>query len=1271
MANEINFIIKISSDGGQTFRDLQLQAQNADEAIERICESAREATDNIRRMAEQNINFGTIVQGLHSMNDAFQGLIGGYEGFDQSMRAANTMAGKGGEEFEALKDSVSSLAQAIPLAREELAGGLYQVISNGVPEDNWISFLEQSSKAAVGGIADLGQAVTVTSTIIKNYGLEWEEAGAIQDKIQMTAKNGVTSFEQLASALPRVSGSASQLGVSIDELMAVFASCTGVTGNTAEVSTQLAAVFASLIKPSSEAARAAEAMGISFNAASIKEAGGLENFLHALDTAIGEYSARTGELKEAVYGNLFGSAEALRVLTSLTGEQSGIFSRNIRTMAESSGAVDVAFGQMSSSGEATTRMLKNQIAAFTDHISAVLASSAPYVNLAANLGIASTTGVSLYKTLSNLAAGFRVKAAAIRLDTGALAVNRMAMAAMSGVMRVHRTLLAGLTVATGSLTVATVALTAVYTMGLSLAVAGIAALLSSLGDSAEEAAGKEDLLRQSAETFTATVAQVKGEIDMEIAALSRLIREQGDATEKVEELNRKYGDALGFHKTAAEWYDILISKSKAYCQALGYESQAKVLASQKAAKELELEEVRRRKKAMEESGEDKTTALRTHTYYDTAGNKNVGLRRETVHTKAYGVLVEQEVALSGETKKLQEQFDTCVGKMQEGMEELKVSAQVTGSVSVAVDVMAMSYAELSTAIEENEKKLKKLAPSETAEIKRLSEYNRRLEERKTVLGKQLGLGTEKSKGQGKDKTPVANPQSYEELGTAIQYYEKKLKATRPSEQESITLLTKKVHAYKEQQQAVARQLAEAGRPEELDSLEAIDRELDYQKNLRLRCKKENLAGIDTEITRLNTLRTVFEEQSHTVKSIGEIKTYQELSTEVAFYEKKLKNATQTERVEIKEQLNQLEQLRSAWDEQLASLKRPDDLSRLDTIGKLEEAIGYYETAQKKQSAQEMMDTQRTINALKEKRAALERLTEIPQMQQEILRMDGLGKKELKLELQLIGLEGVRKKIRDLQKMLADTRNPLDAGQRKEVEKLISSYGDYEKVLKKSSFQVGEAWSSIKGIGNGVQSLSAALEGNGNAWNKIVGIVDGVLQLYEGFHSVISVIQLLTSVSAAHATVKTVEAAAETTEAGTNAAAATAAVTASVATSAALNAETSAWSALAAAKTFAAHAYIPFVGTAIAAGFVATQQALIAAAAIPKFADGGLAYGPTLGIFGEYAGAANNPEVVAPLDKLKYLIGQEGNGWGGKVEFNIRGRYLRGVLERENKIRRRS
>jgi len=47
--------------------------------------------------------------------------------------------------------------------------------------------------------------------------------------------------------------------------------------------------------------------------------------------------------------------------------------------------------------------------------------------------------------------------------------------------------------------------------------------------------------------------------------------------------------------------------------------------------------------------------------------------------------------------------------------------------------------------------------------------------------------------------------------------------------------------------------------------------------------------------------------------------------------------------------------------------------------------------------------------------------------------------------------------------------------------------------------------------------------------------------------------------------------------------------------------------------------------------------------IPAFAEGGLVSGATLGLIGEGRGTSmSNPEVIAPLDKLKSMIGQ-GNG----------------------------
>lgn len=66
--------------------------------------------------------------------------------------------------------------------------------------------------------------------------------------------------------------------------------------------------------------------------------------------------------------------------------------------------------------------------------------------------------------------------------------------------------------------------------------------------------------------------------------------------------------------------------------------------------------------------------------------------------------------------------------------------------------------------------------------------------------------------------------------------------------------------------------------------------------------------------------------------------------------------------------------------------------------------------------------------------------------------------------------------------------------------------------------------------------------------------------------------------------------------------------------------------------------VPFpLNVGIAAGAGAAVGGLFNKA-IPAFADGGIVSGPTVGLMGEYAGANTNPEVIAPLNKLKDMIG---------------------------------
>lgn len=511
MAKEIKFNIKLHIDGKE-------QLVSATSTVENLRGVVNVAKSDIQKANAVFVNFNQQVMKLQNINGAVQQLASTLNSvteesrtFGAAMNVANTMAGKSGDDFAKLKGQVTELSKTLPIARDQLANGLYQVISNSVPEDNWITFLQKSAKASVGGVADLGETVKVTSTIIKNYGLSWDAVGDIQDKIQLTAKNGVTSFEQLAQALPRVTGNAATLGVSIDELMATFSTLTGVSGNTAEVSTQLAAVFTALIKPSSEASKMAEQMGISFNAASIKAAGGLQNFLADLDKNVKQYAQKSGMLEQEIYGKLFGSAESLRALGPLTGQLAAKFGENVDAMKGSAGTVDDAFGKVANSGSAAFQMFQNQMSEYTDAVASAVSGIMPAVNIMAKLGNTAVSILALNKALQVFCGINAIaKARIIATNTAALIWNATSIR-VNAIVKVMSASFRGAAVSATTLKLAMQGL--LVSTGVGIAIVALTEVISAFSSKSSEAKDKASEQAEAMKEMNSAADEVKNAYD--------------------------------------------------------------------------------------------------------------------------------------------------------------------------------------------------------------------------------------------------------------------------------------------------------------------------------------------------------------------------------------------------------------------------------------------------------------------------------------------------------------------------------------------------------------------------------------------------------------------------------------------------------------------------------------------------------------------------------------------------------------------------------------
>ena len=1264
MDKTVKFKIELETNGQKVLHDVTVSTGELRDALVEVGKEAKLSAEKMTSLASTSMMVDALTNVVDRLCSSVNGLADDWNSFDKGMRAVNTMAGKNAEDLGKLKDQVAALGNEIPKTKEELSAGLYQVISNGVPENNWIAFLEQSAKASVGGIADLGQTVTVTSTIIKNYGLEWDKAGEIQDKIQMTAKNGVTSFEQLAAALPRVSGNAATLGVSIDELMATFATLTGVSGNTAEVSTQLAAVFTALVKPSSEATKMAQEMGIQFDAAAIRAQGGMRNFLTQLDADITKYASAHNMLKEEIYGKLFGSAESLRALTPLTGELASKFSENVDAMAGSEGTIEQAFENMAGSGESVTQMLRNQLSTMFDWAGSIASTIQPYLTFIAVGGQAITGIMLLGKAIGTATAAIRAFAVAQRSGAAATALATL-HERISTIARNMLTAATGsATVSTAALTVATIALYAALTMGLSAVITGLVALFSSLSDEtgelddktrslidAEERAKREnEAVEQMRQQEQKTLENVRAELELNIAKTKDFKGSKADEKKIVDELNNTYGATMGYFSSVADWYKALVANSEAYCQQMIIEARTRMLANQIAQKEQENYDI-----THNADGSTRRYSTRKRSHTETDWDRTYQGADGMTY---YGTKVVYDDSDLDKAQKAYDANNAFIQSRKKQMQDLarqRTKMPVTGSPNrpaaptgggagsggssnsdknknnTNTDKEKTRQQELNKLISDAQNEYVDASETERAEIaKKIVAYRAELDLIETLQKK--AMVPEELK-------------TIQDIDDALAYQQA---LRKHANKENIAGIDAEIDKLEQQR-------AEMQRPAQLKSLEDIDAEITYQQSLRKRATAETIGGIDAEIERLEGLRKTLERSGHKELAIKEIATYEQLDKELAYYTDLLNTSSEKDRASIQQRINALNELRQTWDEALAELKKPGEIATLDTMEKLDEAITYYQTKQKKATGEEVDNIGKTIAALERKRAAMLRGTDLQEQLREANATNALSGREYRVKVSGMGFDALTEKIRDLQMMLSDTENPVTGAQRKDIEELIKIYEKWRKECVKSMDTVKKGWSSLKGVGDSVEGITDALKGNGDAWQKVTAVIDGVLQLYDSFSGIIEIIQMLTMATQGHTAAKAVEAATVTEGAAMEVGATTSVAEANIV-------EANSAVAAAAAETMKAHASIPWVGIAIGAGMVATMLGLLFA--LPKFADGGLAYGPTLGLFGEYAGASNNPEVVAPLSKLKGMLADVGGLGGGRVVFKIEGRTQVGILKKE-------
>ena len=238
-----------------------------------------------------------------------------------------------GVDVEALKPQLASLSNELSgqASQLDLLAASYDVASAGFGETAQLTdVLKASQLGATGGFSDLATVADATTSVLNSYGLESDKAAKLIDGFIQTQNDGKIVVDQYAKQIGRIAPIASGAGIGIEELNAAISSVTAAGVPVESTFAGLRQVIASIQKPTSEASKIAEKLGIDFSAAALNSKG--------LSGVLEDIVANGGASAENL-SKLFGSVEALTAIQPLLNDGLVSFNKNLENQAK---AQDVA-----------------------------------------------------------------------------------------------------------------------------------------------------------------------------------------------------------------------------------------------------------------------------------------------------------------------------------------------------------------------------------------------------------------------------------------------------------------------------------------------------------------------------------------------------------------------------------------------------------------------------------------------------------------------------------------------------------------------------------------------------------------------------------------------------------------------------------------------------------------------------------------------------------------------------------------------------------------
>ncbi|WP_406050952.1 phage tail tape measure protein [Streptomyces virginiae] len=210
---------------------------------------------------------------------------------------------------QAFTDEIVRLSTELPQTAEQLAEGLYQIVSTGFDGAEAMSILQVSAQGASAGLTTTETSARALLGVLKAYGLPASAANDVMDTMFQTVNLGVVSFEELAQQLGDVVPMAAAAGVEFDDLSSALAAITLAGIPAAEAATALNMMMTRMVKPTREMRDAIKDLGYESVASAIAQDG--------LYVVVNKLREVTGGSADAI-ANMFKDIRATRAMLALS-----------------------------------------------------------------------------------------------------------------------------------------------------------------------------------------------------------------------------------------------------------------------------------------------------------------------------------------------------------------------------------------------------------------------------------------------------------------------------------------------------------------------------------------------------------------------------------------------------------------------------------------------------------------------------------------------------------------------------------------------------------------------------------------------------------------------------------------------------------------------------------------------------------------------------------------------------------------------------------------